>query len=47
MIVGVEGKMVIVTTPFGDVELTPLEAHALALAMLAAVVEVDHAAIVN
>jgi hypothetical protein len=42
MIVGVEGAAVILSTPFGDVELTPLEAHALALALLAAVVEADH-----
>ena len=47
MIVGVEGGMVVISTPFGDVELTPLEAHALALAVLAAVVEVDHAPVVN
>lgn len=47
MIVVVEGQKIVLETPGGSIELTALEAHAVALAMLAAVVEVDHAAIVN
>ena len=47
MIVGVEQGTIVVSTPFGEVELTPLEAHALALALLAAVQEADNAPVVN
>ena len=45
MIVVVEDGRIVLETPAGKVELTPLESHALALALLAAVVEADHAAI--
>jgi len=45
MIVVVEGGRIVLETPAGNVELTPLEAHAFALAVLAAVVEADHATI--
>jgi hypothetical protein len=44
MIVVVEGRRVVIETPAGNVELTAMEAHALALALLSAVVEADHAA---
>ena len=44
MIVVVEEGRIVLETPAGNVELTLLEGHALALALLAAVVEADHAA---
>jgi hypothetical protein len=43
MIVTVVEGRVVIETPKGSIELSALEAHAFALAVLAAVVEVDHA----